>query len=175
MKRTTLRRSTLLSKSAQATCDAELFQSLPDERAHGLLAAGRVGRGFRSERKVVAFQFVTSNLICAGTRLVPGYIHMVGDGFGFAVDRICPCIREHALDEGFCFIRCSNCTCRFLTVTGNNHHDHASVAAIVDVTRWVGSHDVGSRARWKFLADVGKQLPGSQNCLLDGVRWPGLR
>jgi hypothetical protein len=39
----------------------------------------------------------------------------------------------------------------------------------------MGSHDVGLRAGWKFLAEVGNQLPGAQNCLLDGVGGLGLR
>src|ERR1039457_3794785 len=75
-----------------------LLQSLPEQRAHCFLAGGRVGGGFRSQRKVVAFQFVTSNMVGAGTRLVPRYIYVVGDGFGWAVDRIRPGIGEHAPD-----------------------------------------------------------------------------
>jgi hypothetical protein len=37
------------------------------------------------------------------------------------------------------------------------------------------AHDVGFRARGKFLADVGNQLSRTQNCLLDRVRLVGLR
>jgi hypothetical protein len=70
---------------------------------------------------------------------------------------------------------CSNSTYRFVAVATNNDHDHAPVAAIVDVSGWMRAHDVGFRARWKLLADVGNQLPRTQNYLLDGVRLVGLR
>src|ERR1019366_1336782 len=99
-----------------------LLQSLPEQRAHCFLAGGRVGGGVRSQRKVVAFQFVTPNMVGAGTRLVPRYVYVVGDSFGLAVDRIRPGIGEHAPDYGFCFVGRSDCTCRFLTVSANNDH-----------------------------------------------------
>jgi hypothetical protein len=51
--------------------DSELFESLPDQRAHCLLAGGRVIRGLGSKRKAVAIQLVSSYMGFAGARLVP--------------------------------------------------------------------------------------------------------
>src|SRR3981081_2522041 len=107
-----------------------LLQSFPGERAHGFLAGGRVGRGVGGQRKAVALQCVTSDVVRARARLVPRDIYVVGDGSRLAVDTVGAGICEHTLDQGLCFVRCRNCASRLAAVATNDEHDHAAVGAV---------------------------------------------
>jgi hypothetical protein len=83
----------------------------------------------------------------------------MGNRFGFAVDSIAPGPREHAPDQGLCFVGCGNGTHRFLAVTPNCDYDHASVRAVIDVTVWTGSHNVGlSAAQGYLFREFGRAL-----------------
>lgn len=70
-----------------------------------------------------------------------------------------PGTREHAPDRGLCFVGCGNGTHRFLAVTPNYDYDHASVRAVIDVTVWMGSHNVGlSAAQGYLFREFGRAL-----------------